>query len=118
MRAHMPNRFTRVPDGPVPALPRGTRWLLRPADLFMLAMLSRPVSGTLRTTWVTPATLALCVVTALAGLPLGAAALAGGVVSGRALRLVAGAVLVTVALGSVSVALVGALQRRERSPGG
>jgi hypothetical protein len=31
------------------------------ADLFMIAMVSRPATGSLRTTWVTPATRWLCV---------------------------------------------------------
>ena len=38
------------------------------ADAFMLAMLSRPSTGSLRTTWVTPATTALSILTAVGGL--------------------------------------------------
>ena len=53
----MPNRFTRVPDRPVPPLPWLGRMVLPLADLFMILMASRPRSGSLRTTWVTPATI-------------------------------------------------------------
>lgn len=64
----MPNRLTRVPPGPVPRLPGGMRLLIPLADAFMIAMLSRPSTGSLRTTWVTPATTALSLVTALGAL--------------------------------------------------
>jgi CHASE2 domain-containing sensor protein len=82
------------------------------ADLFMRAMLSRPASGSLRVTWVTPATLSLAVVIglgAVALLVICAAALARGggwpLVVGMAGCAVIGA-------GSSAVGLVGAAQRR------
>jgi hypothetical protein len=104
----VPNRMTRVPERDVPALPRAGRLALPVADAFMLAMLSRPGSGSLRTTWVTPATLWLCAATLAVGLPLGILAVIG---HGTVLRVLAGAVLLLVALGALAVLLVGALQR-------
>lgn len=52
----MPNRLTRTPSGPVPRPPGPVRLLVPLADLFMIAMVSRPATGSLSTTWVTPAT--------------------------------------------------------------
>jgi len=52
----MPNRLTRVPESPPPSLNK-VRWLVRLADLAMKGFFSTPESGTLETTWVTPATL-------------------------------------------------------------
>lgn len=52
----MPNRLTRVPESPPPPLNNFT-WLVRVADSAMKCFFSTPESGTLRTTWVTPATL-------------------------------------------------------------
>ena len=52
----MPNGLTRVPQSPPPPLDRFT-WIVRTADLAMRLFYSTPRSGTLRTTWVTPATL-------------------------------------------------------------
>ena len=66
----MPNRFTRVPERPVPPLPWLGRMVLPLADLFMILMASRPRSGSLRTTWVTPATVGLCMVTVVGGVLL------------------------------------------------
>ena len=108
----MPNRFTRVPEGPVPTLPALGRLLLPLADLFMLAMLSRPETGSLRVTWVTPATLWLCVFVVAVGTPVGLIALTGGVGDGHWLRVAAGGVLILLALGGAAVAVVGVMQRR------
>jgi len=108
----MPNRFTRVPEGPVPALPLVARALLPVADLFMLAMLSRPATGSLRHTWVTPGTLWLCLAMVLLGAPIGAIALSTGLSDASRLRVAAGVVIIALAAGSAAVAAVGALQRR------
>ena len=89
----MPNRFTRVPDRPVPALPRLGRVLLPLADAFMVLMVSRPESGSLRATWVTPATLVLCVCVGLVGVPMVALTVGAGLAGGGPLALVAGAAL-------------------------
>ncbi len=64
----MPNRLTRTPRDAVPSLPGPVRRLVPLADLFMIAMLSRPATGSLRTTWVTPATRWLSVAAALIAL--------------------------------------------------
>lgn len=108
----MPNAFTRVPGRPVPALHGWMRLPLRVADLVMVAMWSRPPTGTLATTWVTPGTLWLCVAVCLVGglpaLLLLIWALAGGGPGPAA----GGAVLLALAIGSACVALVGIAQRR------
>ncbi|HEX6489082.1 MAG TPA: hypothetical protein VF137_09485 [Candidatus Dormibacteraeota bacterium] len=103
----MPNTFTRVPDRPVPELPRWARVLLPAADLFMVAMVSRPPTGTLRTTWVTPATLQLCAVLGVVAPVIGVLLLFRGGVA-----LAVGILLILFAAGCLSVALVGLAQRR------
>lgn len=104
----MPNRLTAVPSRPVPRL-RGPGRLLYPvADLFMVLMLSRPASGSLRQTWVTPATLGLAVAIVLVCLV--AAALLFAVATAGSIT--AGVVLLLVASGPASVAAVGCAQRR------
>lgn len=78
----------------------------------MRLLWSRPQSGSLAVTWVTPATLWLCLVTALAaaaGVVL-LAVIPGGRSSG--LTAVLCAVLVGAALLALPVALVGVAQRR------
>jgi hypothetical protein len=64
----MANRFTQTPAQPVPQLPGLVRLLIPLADLFMIAMISRPSTGSLRNTWVTPATRWLTSVAALLAL--------------------------------------------------
>ena len=107
----MPNRFTRVPDGPVPELPAAARLMLPVADLFMLAMVSRPQSGSLRNTWVTPATLQLCSAVAMLGLVLGLVALESAATTGPAALFIVAAVLLLIVAGAAAVAVVGFAQR-------
>lgn len=64
----MANRLTEIPTQPVPQLRGPVRVLIPLADVFMIAMLSRPSTGSLRNTWVTPATRWLTVVAALLAL--------------------------------------------------
>ena len=64
----MANRLTQIPAQPVPQLPGAVRVLVPLADLFMIAMVSRPSTGSLRNTWVTPATRWLTVVAGLLAL--------------------------------------------------
>ena len=104
----MPNRLTAVPSRPVPRLDGTVRALYPVADAFMAVMLSRPSSGSLRTTWVTPATLWLSVVLVLACL-VGAALL---VTTRSVPSIVVAAALVLATLGPASVAAVGFAQRR------
>jgi predicted Kef-type K+ transport protein len=80
----------------------------------MWAMLSRPHSGSLRVTWVTPATYLLSVcaaVGAIAIVAVCAIALAGG---GGWAPLAGVVVGVALAAGSSAVGLVGLAQRRQR----
>jgi hypothetical protein len=108
MMLELPNRLTRVPDVPPPELPRGVDLLVPLADLFMVLLLSRPATGSLRRTWVTPATLWLATATgcaALVAVPLALIRLGGlGAV-------VADTVLVLLSAGALSVAVVGVAQR-------
>jgi hypothetical protein len=101
------NPLTRVPDRPVPRLPAWVDALVPVADLFMLVMVSRPSTGSLRRTWVTPATLYLSVAMLVLGLVL-AVRLSGG---GTAAR-IGGGILVVLAAGAGAVAAVGMAQRR------
>lgn len=113
----MPNRLTRVPDRPVPPLPRWVRPAVPVADLFMLVMLSRPRSGSLRETWVTPATLRLCLALVMTCL-ICDALVASRVIPAHGVAIGLGAVLLLLlAVGGGAVALVGMAQRRTRPPG-
>ena len=102
------NRLTRVPDRPTPPLDGPIDRLIPIADVFMLLMISRPRTGSLRNTWVTPATLALCLAVVVIGLA------AGGllIVSGTTASVVIGAGLIVAAIGAGAVAAVGTEQRR------
>jgi uncharacterized membrane protein HdeD (DUF308 family) len=81
------------------------------ADLFMLVMASRPGSGSLSRTWVTPATLQMSVVLVAACLLAGGLA-AFGVVHASIVVIALLTGLVLLALGAAAVALVGLAQRR------
>jgi hypothetical protein len=75
----------------------------------MLLMLSRPQTGSLRNTWVTPATLWMCAALAVVGAATGALAILAGTGAGW---LLAGVVTIVLAAGGAAVAIVGAVQRR------
>jgi hypothetical protein len=109
----MANRLTRVPDQPVPSVPRWVRPAVPLADLFMLVMLSRPRSGSLRTTWVTPATLQMCIALVLTCLICGGLAVSG-VIRGNGVAI---GLVVLLAMGAGAVALVGMAQRCTRPSG-
>ena len=112
----MSNRFTRVPEGPVPPLPALVRVLVPPADLFMLAMVSRPATGSLRTTWVTPASLPLGAAVGVVSLALAALLLARGLTGSGPLAIAGGLLLLGLGAGAGSVAIVGAAQRQVLKP--
>ena len=96
---------------PLPDLDPLQRLLLPVADRFMLLMLSRPPTGTLRTTRVTSASIGLAVVTFVVS---GAVTvlLAGAVGRLGPILLVPAVPLAVLALGSASLALYGVRQRR------
>ena len=108
----MPNRFTRVPERPVPPLPWLGRMVLPLTDLFMILMASRPRSGSLRTTWVTPATIGLCMVTVVGGVVLDVLILRVGVGDRSVAAFVGAAVVAVLVVGSACVAAIGIVQRR------
>ncbi len=109
----VPNRWTRVPGG-APSPPH--RWvapLIPLADLFMWATFSRPATGSLRATWVTPATLVLSFATTAGALAVAVACAVGWWSGGGWWPLAAGIVVgLLCAAGSSAVGLVGAAQRR------
>jgi hypothetical protein len=91
----------------VPRLPGVVRPLVPVADAFMIAMLSRPSTGSLRSTWVTPATVWLSVLTTAGGL-VAALLVHPGAAWLAALALV---LFIVAAAGAASVALVALAQR-------
>ena len=102
--------WTRVPQGQ-PPLDELQLWLLPLADLFMALMWSRPGGLSLRTTWVTPATLALSIAVALGGVVAGPAAIAFGLGHGAVTWMLAGLIAIGLAGGAASVAIYGIRQR-------
>lgn len=109
------NRFTRVPAGSPPLDSTQLR-LLPLVDIFMWLMFSRPGGLSLRTTWVTPATIWLCSGVAVAAGLLGLLAASYGLSSGYLLPLIGGLFSIAAALGSAAVAFYGARQRLLRRP--
>jgi hypothetical protein len=110
----MANLFTRVPDTPVPAPgPLGAA-VLPVADLFMAAMFSKPQSGTLRTTWVTPSTYWMTIGTCIGALVIAALLLSGVIGEITTLSVLGVVICLLFALGAGSVAIVGWGQRRSR----
>jgi hypothetical protein len=108
----MPNVFTRVPDSPVPPSRGFGSAIIPVADVFMVAMFSKPKSGSLRTTWVTPSTYWLTLATFL-----GAVIIAGLLLSGlmgpiTTISIVGVAICFLFAIGAGAVAVVGGCQRR------
>jgi hypothetical protein len=102
--------WTRVPTD-APPLDAWQLRLLPLADLFMGLMWSRPGGLSLRTTWVTPATLGLAVaVVVIVGIP-GIGAIAYGIVARQLLVLVGGLVAVALGAGAAAVAIYGIRQR-------
>jgi hypothetical protein len=103
--------WTRVPKD-APPLDAWQLRLLLLADLFMALMWSRPGGLSLRTTWVTPATLGLAVAVILVvGLP-GLGAIAYGAANRQLLVLFGGLVASALGIGAAAVALYGIRQRR------
>jgi len=110
----MSNAFTRVPDSPVPPPGRFGSAVIPVADAFMIAMFSKPPSGTLRTTWVTPSTYWMTLATFLGAVVIAGLLLSGVIGSVTTISLVGVLICLLFALGAGSVALVGAAQRRAR----
>jgi len=109
--------WTRVPTD-APPLDAWQLRLLPLADLFMGLMWSRPGGLSLRTTWVTPATLGLAVAVILVvGLP-GLGAVLYGVATRQPLVAVGGLIAVALGIGAAAVALYGIRQRRLPSAAG
>ena len=103
--------WTRVPKD-APPLDAWQLRLLPLADLFMGLMWSRPGGLSLRTTWVTPATLGLALAVMLVvGLP-GLGAVAYGAANRQLLVLFGGLVASALGIGAAAVALYGIRQRR------
>jgi len=102
--------WTRVPESTPPLDPLQLR-LLPVADRFMGLMWSRPGGLSLRTTWVTPATIWLGIAAvALVGFP-GVGAIVLGLGTGQLLFVAAGLIAIALAAGAGIVALYGIRQR-------
>jgi hypothetical protein len=106
----MANFLTRVSAEAPPPLPDWAHRCVQIADLFMKAALSKPASGSLSKTWVTPATILLTTPVGLICLFWIPFWLASGPLKSIQL-LVVGIVVVLIAVGTLSVSLVGILQR-------
>jgi hypothetical protein len=107
----MPNRLTRVPESPPPSL-NSFRWLVTLADLAMKCFFSTPASGTLETTWVTPATLwtsYLAAVGLIVIAVLSASALSADLATWVVVLIAAAASVLAVAC--AAIAAVGTVQR-------
>jgi hypothetical protein len=103
--------WTRVPKD-APPLDAWQLRLLPLADLFMGLMWSRPGGLSLRTTWVTPATLGLALAVILVvGLP-GLGAVAYGTANRQLVVLFGGLIATALGIGAAAVALYGIRQRR------
>ena len=102
--------WTRVPKD-APPLDTWQLRLLPLADLFMGLMWSRPGGLSLRTTWVTPATLALAAaVVPFAGFG-GLGGIAYGVANRQLLLVLGGLIALVLGIGAATVALYGIRQR-------
>src|SRR3984893_18883231 len=99
----MPNAFTRVPDSPVPPPGRFGSAVIPVADAFMLAMFSKPPSGTLRTTWVTPSTYWMTLATFVGAMVIGALLISGVVGSITTMSIVGVVICLLFAIGAGSV---------------
>lgn len=108
----MPNAFTRVPDAPVPQPSGFGKAVIPVADAFMVAMFSRPRSGTLRTTWVTPATYWMTLATFLGAVVIAGLLLSGIVGQITTMSIVGVVICLFFAVGAGAVAVVGNCQRR------
>ena len=102
--------WTRVPKD-APPLDTWQLRLLPLADLFMGLMWSRPGGLSLRTTWVTPATLALAAAVVLFGGFGGLGGIAYGVANRQLLLVLGGLIAVVLGIGAATVALYGIRQR-------
>ena len=109
----MANVFTAVPPQAPPPLSGAARSVLPLADLFMVAMWSRPSTGSLDKTWVTPATLALAAA-CVAGVVIVLVALVAGAVHWpSAVGAIVAIACTALGVGAASVVTVGVDQRRK-----
>ena len=110
----MANVFTAVPPEAPPPLSGAARSVLPLADLFMIAMWSRPATGSLDKTWVTPATLALAAACVAAVVVVLVALVAGAVHWPSAVGAIVAIACTALGVGAASVVTVGLDQRRTR----
>ena len=112
----MANVFTAVPGHRPPPPVGAAKRLLPIADIFVRSLVSRPATGTLATTWVTPATLGLSAAGVVASL-LVVAALVVGQWPGP-LVVVVSVLALCFGLGAGSAVVVGVGQRRRTRAAG
>lgn len=107
----MPNRLTATPQTPVPRPGVLATAVLPLADVFMRAMLSRPQSGSLRSTWVTPATLWLSLASGALAAALAVAFASGAAAHPSVVAVLAAGLCASFAAGALAVLIVGVDQR-------
>jgi hypothetical protein len=103
----MANRSTRVPSTAPPTLPDWARFVVPVADGFMLLMISRPATGSLRRIWVTPATFWLSLCAFVGAVPLGSLLLYVGFTQQSTIAALLGFAGLLGATGCGAVAVVG-----------
>ena len=106
----MANLFAHVPSIAPPPLPSPVHLFLPLANLACRLTFSTPPSGSLATTWVTPATLGLAALVFFLGIP-GAFLAAGSLAIPPTPSLLLGLFLLLVSLFAFSIAFVGLSQR-------
>lgn len=109
----MANVFTEVPPQPPPPLRGAAKQLLPFADLFMRSLWSRPATGSLAKTWVTPATLLLAMASCAGVVFVLIALVAGAVQWPSGISAIVAAGCTAFGVGAASVVVVGLDQRRK-----
>jgi hypothetical protein len=107
------NRLTAIPETPVPRAGALAAAVMPLADGFMRVMLSRPQTGSLRSTWVTPATLWLSLASGALAAALAIAFAAGAASDPSVLTVFAAGVCASFAAAALAVCVVGIDQRRQ-----
>lgn len=110
------NRLTRVPDGQPPPLPSWAEWVALIADAFMWLMLSRPSTGSLKHTRITPATRWMSLTVSLGSCVIGVVLIVVGASQSFVPMVLLGILGLAGGAGSCAVGTVALLQLRDYAP--